>query len=220
MNFKINIIYYFMTRTSKKNLVKTLGVKFYKDFSSISRQYLHEMLPQVPNIGKSIFALNYNYGSCYFSWYKAFRQLGLEKDSALKLIWQINEDFVSIFPKPILRYFAKNTYLGVFRKRSSEAEQKGKAKTLHPFDWRIEYIDKNTFRINIYECGMMKLAEKFGFSEMFPAVCRMDYLFSHYFSNSFMRTGTLADGCACCDCWYQFPGQCEWAPEKGFEDRK
>lgn len=222
MSFKIKLIFLVMTGRSRKNLVKMFGKAFYNDFVKLSKQYLDEMLPSVPDIGKSIFSLNYNYGPCYFAWYKGLKQLGQTKESALRLIWQINEDFVSSFPKPLLHYFAKNMYLGVFRKRALEAERKGKEGALHPFDWRIEYknIDKNTFAINIYECAMLKLAAKFGFLEMFPAVCRMDYLFSHYFDNSFKRTGTLADGSICCDCWYQFPGKCEWAPERGFEIRK
>jgi hypothetical protein len=148
--------------------------------------------------------------------------LDIEKESALQWIWNINENFVQFFPKPLLHWFAKNMYLGSFRKNAIKAENRGKSGKLHPFDWRVEYvdIDQSTFGINIYECGMLKLAQKFGFMELFPTVCRMDYLFSHYFDNGFTRTGTLADGDTCCDCVYQYPGRCEWAPEKGFENRK
>lgn len=222
MKFKIRFIFFLMTKTSKKNLLKEFGSDFYKNFKKLSKQYLEEMIPQVPNIGKSIFSLNYNYGPCYFAWYKALLKLDLEKEKALNLIWQINEDFIKAFPKALLHWFAKNMYLGVFRRMAVEAEYKGKNSMLEPFDWRIEYvdIDKNTFAINIYECGMLKLAQKLGFTEMFPHVCRMDYLFSHYFDNAFKRNGTLGDGCKYCDCWYKFPGQCEWAPEKGFLNRK
>lgn len=222
MKIKIRAIFFLMLKTAKKNLIKEFGVEFYRKFNRLSKEYLKDMLPHVPYIGKSIFSLNYNYGPCYFAWYKAFLNLNIEKEKALNLIWQINEDFVKAFPKRLIHWFAKNMYLGVFRKRASQAEEKGKKGNLHPFDWKIEYIDidENKFVINIYQCGMLKLAEKFGFTEMFPAVCRMDYLFSHYFGNTFKRKGTLADGDECCDCWYQFPGECQWSPEKGFTDRK
>jgi hypothetical protein len=180
------------------------------------------MLPEVPDIGDSIFAFNYLYGPCYFAWYDTLKALGLDKDTALVWIWRINENFVKSFSKPLLHWFAKNMYLGTFRKKAAEAERRGKSGELHPFDWRVEYVDINssTFGIDIYECGMLKLADKFGYREMFPAVCRMDYLFSHYFDNGFARKGTLADGNKCCDCRYEYPGKCEWAPEKGFLDRK
>lgn len=222
MSLKIRFIFAVMTRTAQKDIQASYGADFFKQFAARSKFHLENMLPQVPNIGSSIFAFNYLFGPCYFAWYQALKDLGVEKPDALKLIWQMNEDFVSTFPEPLLRWFGKTMYLGTFRKRAKRAEQLGKAHRLHPFDWRIEYIDidRNTFGINIYECGMLKLADRFGYRELFPHVCRMDYLFSHYFHQSFRRSGTLADGNACCDCWYQAPGACEWAPETGFETRK
>ncbi|MEN6410199.1 MAG: L-2-amino-thiazoline-4-carboxylic acid hydrolase [Anaerolineaceae bacterium] len=222
MKLKVNVIFNLMTRTARADIIHTYGRPFYRQWVGASKKRLREILPETPDIGSSIFSFNYLYGPCYFAWYGGFLTLGIEKERAREWIWRINEDFVKIIPRPLLRWFCKTMYLGSFRRKAVEAEQRGKAGTLHPFDWRIEYtdIDDHTFRINIYECGMLKLAKKFGTLEMFPTVCRMDYLFSHYFEQGFARTGTLADGNDCCNCWYQFPGTCEWAPEKGFIDRK
>jgi hypothetical protein len=222
MKLKIWFIFSFMSLTARKDIISANGRRFYRQFRDLSKKRLSEILMETPDIGNSIFSLNYLYGPCYFSWYSALRSLEVEKEAALQWIWRINEDFIKIFPKPLLHWFAKNMYLGSFRKKAISAENRGKQGALHPFDWRIEYvnIDQTTFGINIYECGMLKLAEKFGYLEMFPAICRMDYLFSHYFDNGFKRTGTLADKNCCCDCLYQYPGQCEWAPEKGFVERK
>lgn len=222
MKNKIRIVFLLMTRASRKALIAAYGGQFYKKYYTLSRNSLETILAELPDIGDSIFVFNYLYGPCYFAWYGTFRKLDISQDEALKWIWQINENFVKQFPRPLLHWFAKNMYLGVFRKKAVQAEALGKAGQLPPFDWRVEYINinRNTFGINIYECGMLKIANKYGYQEMFPTVCRMDYLFSHYFENSFQRTGTLADGNVCCDCWYQFPGKCEWAPEKGFTDRK
>lgn len=219
---KVLFVFKIMSFTSKSQICREYGKNFYTRFLSASRRHLNTILPEVPDIGDSIFGLNYNYGPCYFSWYAALHELGIDQTTALNQIWQINEDFVKAFPKPLLHWFAKNMYLGVFRKKATLAEERGKNGQLHPFDWRIEYqsIDKNTFAINIYECAMLKLADRFGYQELFPHVCRMDYLFSHYFDNAFQRTKTLADGDDCCNCWYQFPGKCEWSPEKGFANRK
>lgn len=219
---KIWFIFSVMTFAAKKRLRASYGKDFYNRFASLSRRYLGSMLPQVPDIGDSIFGFNYLYGPCYFAWYKALRDLGVEQQEALQWIWKINEDLVKNIPASLMHWFGKNMYLGVFRKKAPLAERNGRIGQLHPYDWRIEYedIDRNTFRINIYECGMLKLADKFGTREIFPHVCRMDYLFSHYFGNAFKRSGTLADGDVCCNCWYQFPGECEWAPEQGFNNRK
>lgn len=222
LKIKIRFIFNLMTLTAKKGLKQLYGADFYKHFVVLSKQQLDNMLPSVPDIGNSIFSFNYLFGPCYFAWYHALRELEISRKDALNLIWQINEDFVKKVPPNLLRWFGKKIYLGSFRKKAIEAERRGKKGLLHPFDWRIEYIniDKNTFAINIYECAMLKLADQFGYQDLFPQVCRMDYLFSHYFSQSFKRSSTLADKNSCCDCWYQFPGQCEWAPEKGFIDRK
>ncbi|HEX2981395.1 MAG TPA: L-2-amino-thiazoline-4-carboxylic acid hydrolase [Anaerolineaceae bacterium] len=222
MKIKIRFLFSLMTRLARANLQAAYGADFYRQFVARSRQHLKEMLPRVPDIGDSIFGFNYMFGPCYFAWYQSFRDLGIETDTAKNLIWQINEDLVKAVPTPLLRWFCKNVYLGTFRKKAIQSEQRGKNGSLHPFDWRVEYtdIDRQTFAIDIYECGMLKLADRFGYQELFPHICRMDYLFSHYFEQSFKRSGTLADGAPCCDCWYQFPGACEWAPEKGFVSRK
>lgn len=222
MNTQIRLIYPLLTCPSRKSLISAYGKEFYRSFARQSRQSLEEMLIDLPEIGDSVFAFNYLYGPCYFAWYGTLRKLGIEKEEALNWIWCMNENFIKQFPKPLLRWFARNQYLGTFRKKAIQAEALGKAGKLPPYDWRVEYIDidQNTFRLNIIECAMLKIADRYGYRELFPHVCRMDYLFSHYIDTGFQRTGTLGDGNACCDCWYQFPGFCEWAPEKGFETRK
>jgi hypothetical protein len=93
---------------------------------------------------------------------------------------------------------------------------------MHPYDWKIRYrnINDKVFEIDIYECAMIKVCRDYDAMGLFPAMCRMDYLFSHYMGNGFERTRTLGDGDDCCNCRYILPGTCEWPSEKGFEDRK
>ncbi|MEN6350201.1 MAG: L-2-amino-thiazoline-4-carboxylic acid hydrolase [Syntrophomonas sp.] len=113
-------------------------------------------------------------------------------------------------------------YIGGFRKKAAEHAKKTRANALHPYDWKIAYreINENTFEIDITECAMLKLAKDFDVLGMYPAICRMDYLFSHYMGNGFERTKTLGDGDECCNCRYHIVGNCEWSPEKGFESRR
>lgn len=84
----------------------------------------------------------------------------------------------------------------------------------------IVKINKNTFEIDITECAMLKLAEDNNVRNLLPGICRMDYLFSNLMGNGFERTKTLGDGDNCCNCRYHIVGECEWAPEKGFIERK
>lgn len=221
MRFSCRFIFSVAGKASKKGLVKRHGEAFYRGFRSGADLRFGELLPQIEDIGGSIFKFNYLFIPAYFSWYDALKKR-LSGEEAMREIWHINEDFVKFFPKWLLRIFAKKSYLGTFRKEAPQAQLSGRQGTLHPLDWRIEYIDidKNSFGINIYECAFIKQAKRLGYTEMFPGICRMDYLFSHYMDTTFVRTKTLGDGDDCCNCLYTFPGQCDWAPESGFTDRK
>jgi hypothetical protein len=206
---------------SKKDIIRDYGIEFYRKYRATSKAKFKELLPQIEDIGDSIFKLNYLFIPVYFSWYDALKKQ-LPAEEASRMIWQIHESCMKRFPRPLLRMFAKQSYLGTFQRKASKAESMGKAGTLHPLDWRVEYKpgDRHTFGINIYECAFLKQAKRLGYMELFPTICRMDYLFSHYMDTGFVRTKTLGDGNDCCNCTYTFPGTCEWAPEKGFTDRK
>jgi hypothetical protein len=222
MNNKIWFIFKVSTIRARKMLNSAYENGFYQRFYGISKAQLSNIIPEVPDIGNSIFAMNYYFCCCYIAWYRAFLELGIDKEAANALIWKINEAFIKQFPTILVKLFARHSYLGGFRKKAPLVQRQAEQGTLHPFDWKVRYknIDKNTFELEIYECAMFKLCKKLDCRDLLPSICRMDYLFSHYMGNAFERTKTLGDGDDCCNCRYTFPGQCEWAPEKGFEDRK
>lgn len=222
MKRKVSLIFRFSTRSSKRLLKAAYGDDFYRKFYKSSKNQLTGVLSGAPDIGKSIFAVNYYFCICYIAWYKAFLELGMDKEEANMLIWKMNEELMKLFPGASLRFFAKHLYLGSFRRKAPRVEKQAKEGTLHPFDWKLRYKDISpaTFELHIYECGMIKLCKKFNIEGLLPSICRMDYLFSHYMGNGFARTKTLGDGDDCCNCRYSFPGECEWEPEKGFADRK
>lgn len=216
-----NVLYRITMNRSKKYIVKKYGSGFWNGFKLKSGQYLASILPKVPDIGESVFAFNYKFGPPYMAWYKAFMDSGLSRDEAGREIWAMNECLVTTIPKWLLPLSGKS-YIGGFRKKAAEHVRRTKANDLHPYDWKIDYreINKNTFEIEITECAMLKLGKDFDALGMYPAICRMDYLFSHYMGNGFERTKTLGDGDDCCNCRYHIVGNCEWSPEKGFESRK
>lgn len=110
MKLKVWGIFFCMIGTARSALVNEFGREFRHYFVAISRKNLIEILSETPDIGDSIFALNYQYGPCYFAWYAALRSLSTEKDSVLQWIWRINEDFVKFLPQSLLRWFAKTKY--------------------------------------------------------------------------------------------------------------
>ncbi|MGE5327881.1 MAG: L-2-amino-thiazoline-4-carboxylic acid hydrolase [Deltaproteobacteria bacterium] len=214
-------IYNLVMARSKKVITQKYGIDFWRGFKTRSNVQLLKILSKAPDIGNSIFAFNYDFCPAYIAWYKAFMELGLSSDEACKEIWIMNERLVTIIPKWLMAMSVK-TYIGGFRKKAAQHEQRQKANSLHPYDWKFVYreINENTFELDITECGMLKLSQDFDAMGMYPAVCRMDYLFSHYMGNGFERTKTLGDGDDFCNCRYHIVGSCDWSPEKGFEDRK
>ena len=139
----------------------------------------------------------------------------------VELLWLVNEQLITIIPKPFIKLFI-TSYLNNFRNKAKKHEKLMKENHLHPYDWIIKYrqVNESIFEIDIYECGIMKLAKDFDSLGIVPTVCRVDYMLSNYMVAGFERTKTLGDGDDCCNCRYIIGGSCEWSPEKGFVDRK
>ncbi|MGM9923037.1 MAG: L-2-amino-thiazoline-4-carboxylic acid hydrolase [Bacillus sp. (in: firmicutes)] len=210
-----------LLRINKKAFAQTYDKLFYNKFRKNVKRHLKEIIPEVPNIGDSIFKFSYLMGVFYIAWYKSFLELGLTSNQANQWIWTATENALKKIPNCLVP-LAKKIYLGGMLKKAERHTQKSKHGQLPEYDWNIEYvkIDDNSFRLDTYECGIKKLCEKFGTEEMLPSMCRMDYLTAHYLRHDFKRDKTLGDGDNVCNNRFSFTGECEWAPEKGFEDRK
>ncbi|MDD3212108.1 MAG: L-2-amino-thiazoline-4-carboxylic acid hydrolase [Eubacteriales bacterium] len=147
--------------------------------------------------------------------------MGIDRGEADAIIWLLNERMATLIPQPFLHVVGR-AYFSGFRKKASAHVARQRRGELHPWDWtiRCREIDPNAFEIDITRCAMQQFAHAHGAEAMLPGICRMDYLFSWLMGNGFQRTKTLGDGDDCCNCHYQLEGSCEWAPEKGFTDRK
>jgi hypothetical protein len=211
MNKMISIANTLMLLSSTKYLNSYLGTQKYRQFKKYVSEYKREYSEIIPNIGKTVFANSYYFSTCYFFYFSALKRLGYSSDVATTIIWAINENLVKKIPG-IARNIVGKYYVGQIRKRAGEATEKGRQNKLHPDDWRIEYheISKTEWKIDIYECYVKKMAERLGLLDMLPGVCRMDYLFSHYFHQGFERTMTLGDGDNRCNCYWVVPGECDW----------
>ena len=215
------LIYRIAMYRSKKFLIERYSVEWFQKFSDESGRKMKEILPKVPNIGKSIFVLNYKFAPAYIAWYLTLEKMGISKEEITEIIWAINEKMMHIIPTFFLHRVGK-TYFNSFRKKAAVHVKKQETTGVHPYDWQIQYrdVNDNCFEIDILACGIKKLAEDFHAEGMLPGICRMDYLFANMMQNGFERTKTLGDGDECCNCRYFLNGDCEWAPEKGFIDRK
>lgn len=215
------LLYHITMHRSRSYYQQQYSQEFWIRFKAGSNTRLAGILPNVPDIGKSVFAFNYKFAPYYMAWYQTLLELANTPQEADRNLWVMNERMARTLPAALLK-LAGRLYLGSFSRKAAGHVARQKAGKLHPYDWKIAYrpIDANTYEIDILECAYLKLTKDFGAQGMLPGVCRMDYLFSHLMGNGFIRTKTLADGNECCNCRYQLTGACEWSPEKGFTDRK
>ena len=215
------LIYKVAMYKSKKYLINKYSLDWYQKFCKESKKCLYEILPKVPDIGKSIFSFNYNFAPSYIAWYLTLEKMGISNDEITQIIWKLNEQMVHIVPAFLMHKVGK-LYFSSFRKKAGQHVRKQETVGVHPYDWQIEYrnVSDNCFEIDIKECGIKKLAADFYAEGLLPGICRMDYLFANIMNNGFERTKTLGDGDECCNCRYFLEGSCDWSPEKGFVDRK
>lgn len=212
MQWKVRMIMRYIQRRIKKAFVREFSITDYHEFCKLSEQNLEKLLPDVPDIGNSVFSVDYYFIICCLNWFDTFKRMGQTSEQAASSFTFACEEYLKTWPTWLLQFTGRYIYNGIHLHRAKKAENMAADGRLHDFDWRIKFkqIDKNTFQFDIYECSALKLAKKLNMTDAFPIVCRMDYLLSHYIGYEFKRSGTLADGDDCCDSWFRFPGYTSW----------
>ncbi len=77
----------------------------------------------------------------------------------------------------------------------------------NPYSWNMEYIpysDDSGYEARFTKCGICVLMKEYGFFDLVPAMCHLDYVMSDMGGASdFVREYTLASGGPYCDCGYK-----------------
>lgn len=77
----------------------------------------------------------------------------------------------------------------------------------NPYSWNMEfypYADGSGYEVRFTKCGICALMKEYGFYELTPALCQLDYDMSKAGGASeFVREYTLAGGGPYCDCGYK-----------------
>ncbi|SCW51028.1 L-2-amino-thiazoline-4-carboxylic acid hydrolase [Ruminococcaceae bacterium YRB3002] len=77
----------------------------------------------------------------------------------------------------------------------------------NPYSWNMDYIpyeDGSGYEARFYKCGICTLMKEYGFFDLVPAMCHLDYTMSELGGASvFIRKYTLASGGPYCDCGYK-----------------
>ncbi|HBJ2654107.1 TPA: L-2-amino-thiazoline-4-carboxylic acid hydrolase [Clostridium botulinum] len=208
-------------KMNKKYFVKKYGIDFYAKFKVEVGKKLDEIIPEVPDIGDSIFKLSYLMAIFFIAWYKVLEEMKISNEEIRLIIWAATENCLKKIPNLFIPV-VKKIYLNPMIRKAESHTKKSEENNLPEYDWKIKYekVDDNCFYLNTYECGIKKLCKKFDVEDMLLIMCRMDYLTSHYLKSGFERTKTLGDGDEVCNNKFFINGECEWSPEKGFAERK
>ena len=77
----------------------------------------------------------------------------------------------------------------------------------NPYSWNMEYIpydDDSGYEARFYKCGICVLMKEYGYFDLVPAMCHLDYTMSELGgATNFVREYTLASGGPYCDCGYK-----------------
>ena len=91
-----------------------------------------------------------------------------------------------------------------------ERTQALRAGDRNPYSWNMDYLpyeDGSGYEARFYTCGICTLMREYGFYDLVPAMCHLDYTMSEMGGASdFVREYTLASGGPYCDCGYKKKG--------------
>lgn len=76
----------------------------------------------------------------------------------------------------------------------------------NPYDWKSEFIPGDTleeYGINYTQCGLCRLAQQEGCTNIVPQMCQFDFISADFMGAELIRTKTLATGDDCCDFRYR-----------------
>jgi len=80
----------------------------------------------------------------------------------------------------------------------------------NPYSWNMEFIpyeDGSGYEARFTKCGICALMKEYGFYDLTPAMCHLDYTMTEMSGVSrFVREYTLATGGPYCDCGYKKRG--------------
>jgi len=203
----------------KKYIIDTWGREFYSRYYKIAKMKICALENELPDDVAKEFDFFYKFIVVYVAIYYSLEQFSIEKAEIENAIWIMNELGLEKLPKKIIS--------GLYDKKKNikkliKYQKMGENGLLKDYDWRLkvhEEADGSYHRI-YHECGAYKILKSKGYGYVFPCACRVDYLIANLGGIKFKRDKVIADGDSYCDSHIIGYGYTEWAPEKGFINRK
>ena len=124
------------------------------------------------------------------------------------------EDLTIFYEKamtnPFTRMFCRKAGRSKFTPKDIEAQKATaamRAGDRNQYSWNMDYIpyeDGSGYEARFYTCGICTLMREYGFFDLVPAMCHLDYVMSDMGgASTFVREYTLASGGPYCDCGYK-----------------
>ncbi len=111
---------------------------------------------------------------------------------------------------PSTKMFCRKAGKTKFSEKDIEAQKATaalKAGDRNPYSWTMKYIpyeDGSGYEARFFTCGICTLMKEYGFFDLVPAMCHLDYVMSDLGgASTFVREYTLASGGPYCDCGYK-----------------
>ncbi|MCR4961263.1 MAG: L-2-amino-thiazoline-4-carboxylic acid hydrolase [Lachnospiraceae bacterium] len=108
------------------------------------------------------------------------------------------------------KIFCKSAGISKFSAKDIEGMKKTAALNAadrNPYSWNMEYLpynDGSGYEARFTKCGICALMKEYGFFDLVPAMCNLDYVMSEMGgASTFVREYTLASGGPYCDCGYK-----------------
>ena len=200
----------------KKNILSNEqdALVVYTKFVELSNYRLNELLPEISSLSDSEFKAKYYLIICCIVFDYALNQIEETKGKSDKIIIEMIDYTLSKLPKWKKQYLGKSL-MSIKKKNKYKAMvKKIENEKLGKMDFRISFKEKSKeeFSINVFECAGLKLAKKLAQNSenVFPTVCKLDYVIAKHLGYKLQRDGTLAEGAACCDFNFTYPGVTEY----------
>jgi hypothetical protein len=145
-------------------------------------------------------------------------QQNIAKNEIDMVIWRTVERIYKFLPK----MKGEKNYIKL-RDGWKAYQKKGEMGLLSENDWIMEIEEEKdgiSYYCKVTECGAIKILKSKGYDFVFPCVCRLDHFTMHLRGIKYERAMTIAEGDGVCNNHFMGLGYTEWAPEKGFENRK
>lgn len=166
-----------------------------------SKKRYREILARTPSIGslkENPMAMALTWGALVIAVYQSGNGM-IAEETLGNMIADMGES-------PLMsRMNKKDPFTKAFQDQKA-IQAKASQKRENPYDWKSEFIPGDTleeYGINYTQCGLCRLAQQEGCTNIVPQMCQFDFISADFMGAELTRTKTLAGGDDCCNFRYR-----------------